>query len=74
MQPPIIWIVFLAVLMLFGFGVVVFPAHVARLIGRQRRVEEKSGVLLVWRGLGGLVLIASGIELLLLCLVGHVVR
>jgi hypothetical protein len=74
MEPRIIWIVFFAVLMVFGFGVAVFPAQVARLVGAQRKIEGKSGLLLVWRGLGGLVLIVSVIELVLLFIVGHVVR
>ena len=33
MGERIIWIVFFIVLMIFGFGIAVFPAKVARMLG-----------------------------------------
>jgi heme/copper-type cytochrome/quinol oxidase subunit 1 len=69
-----IWIIFFTVLASLGFAVAVFPTQVVRLIGAPRRIQEKRGVLLVWRGLGGLVLIGAVVELVLLFAVGHVVK
>jgi hypothetical protein len=74
MEERIIWIVFFTVLMMLGIGVAMFPARVARLLGVRRQIQEKSVPVLVWRGLGGLVLIVSVVELVLLFVVGHIVR
>lgn len=74
MEQKVIWTVFFAALMLLGFAVAVFPEQVARLIGVPRQIQERGRILLVWRGLGGLVLIGSAAELVSLFIVGHVVR